>query len=159
ISNGQDPEHGEGIGHMYCIDPTKRGDITKDGMVWHYDKIRRSVSTPAIKDGILYQSDFSGFLHALDARTGQVYWTHDVFAAVWGSPMLIDGKIYLGDEDGDVVILQEGKVKKVIAEINMGSSVYSTPVPANGALYIVNRNQIIAIKEGAGAPAAAPAAK
>ena len=79
IANGQDPEHGEGVGHMYCIDATKRGDITKTGMVWHYDKIRRSISTPAIKNGIVYQSDFSGFLHALDAKTGQVYWTHDLF--------------------------------------------------------------------------------
>ena len=94
---------------MYCIDATKRGDITKTGLVWHYDKIRRSISTPAIKDGIVYEADFSGFLHALDAKTGQVYWMHDLFAAVWGSPMLIDGKIYLGDEDGDVAILQEGK--------------------------------------------------
>jgi outer membrane protein assembly factor BamB len=75
---------------------------------------------------------------------------HDVFAAVWGSPMLIDGKIYLGDEDGDVVIMQEGKTKKVLGEINMGSSVYSTPVPANGALYISNRNQLYALSEGAG---------
>jgi outer membrane protein assembly factor BamB len=156
ISNGQDPEHGEGIGHMYAIDATKRGDITKTGMVWHYDKIRRSISTPAIKDGILYQADFSGFIHALDAKTGTPFWTHDVFAAVWGSPMIIDDRLYLGDEDGDVVLLQAGKVKKVIGEINMGSSVYSTPVPANGALYIANRNQLFAIKEGAGAPAAAP---
>ena len=92
LANGQDPEHGEGVGHMYCIDATKRGDITKTGMVWHYDKIRRSISTPAIKDGIVYQPDFSGFLHALDAKTGQVYWTHDLFAAVWGSPLLVDGK-------------------------------------------------------------------
>ncbi|HEY9285805.1 MAG TPA: PQQ-binding-like beta-propeller repeat protein [Pyrinomonadaceae bacterium] len=156
ISNGQDPEHGEGTGHMYAIDATKRGDITKTGMIWHYDKIRRSISTPAIKDGILYQADFSGFLHALDAKTGTPLWTHDVFAAVWGSPMIIDDKLYLGDEDGDVVILQAGKTKKLIAEINMGSSVYSTPVPANGVLYIANRNQLFAIKEGAGAPAAAP---
>ncbi len=153
LANGQDPEHGEGVGHMYCIDATKRGDITKTGMVWHYDKIRRTISTPAIKDGIIYQPDFSGFLHALDAKTGQAYWVHDVFAAVWGSPMLIDGKVYLGDEDGDVVILAEGKIKKVIAEPNMGSSVYSTPVPANGTLYISNRNQLYALKEGAGSPA------
>jgi outer membrane protein assembly factor BamB len=162
ISNGQDPEHGEGVGHMYCIDATKRGDITQSGLVWHYDKIRRSISTPAIKDGLVYQSDFSGFLHCLDAKTGQVYWTHDLFAAVWGSPMLIDGKIYLGDEDGDVVIMQEGKTKKVIGEINMGSSVYSTAVPANGVLYITNRTQLYALAEAAaGKPSttvAAPAA-
>ena len=25
---GEDPEHGEGIGHYYCIDPTKRGDLS-----------------------------------------------------------------------------------------------------------------------------------
>jgi outer membrane protein assembly factor BamB len=118
-------------------------------MVWHYDKIRRSISTPAIKDGIVYQADFSGFLHALDAKTGQVYWVHDLFAAIWGSPLLVDGKIYLGDEDGDVVIMQEGKTKKVIAEMNMGSSVYSTPVPAHGVLYISNRNQLIALAETA----------
>ncbi len=147
IANGQDPEHGEGVGHMYCIDATKRGDITKTGMIWHYDKIRRSISTPAIKDGVVYQPDFSGFLHALDAKTGKVFWVHDLFAAVWGSPMLIDGKLYLGDEDGDIVIMQEGKTKKVIAEINMGSSVYSTAVPANGAIYISNRNQLYALAE------------
>ena len=147
IANGQDPEHGEGVGHMYCIDATKRGDITKDGLVWHYDKIRRSISTPAIKDGIVYEADFSGFLHALDAKTGQVYWTHDLFAAVWASPLLVDGKIYLGDEDGDVVIMQEGKTKKVLAEINMGSSVYSSAVPAHGALFISNRNQLYALAD------------
>ncbi len=69
--------------------------------------------------------------------------------------MLIDGKLYLGDEDGDVVIMQEGKTKKVIGEINMGSSVYSTPVPANGVMYISNRNQLYALAE---TPAAKPAA-
>src|SRR5439155_21978279 len=67
IANGQDPEHGEGVGHMYAIDATKRGDITKSGMIWHYDKIRRSISTAAVRDGMVYIADFSGFVHALDA--------------------------------------------------------------------------------------------
>jgi outer membrane protein assembly factor BamB len=159
IANGQDPEHGEGVGHMYCIDATKRGDITETGRVWHYDKIRRSISTPAIVDGIVYEPDFSGFLHALDAKTGKPLWVHDMFAAVWGSPMVTaDGRLYLGDEDGDVVIMQTGREKKVLAEINMGSSVYSTPIPAGGMLFITNRNQLFALAEGAG-PAAAPPAK
>jgi len=147
IANGQDPEHGEGVGHLYAIDPTKRGDITKTGQIWHYDKIRRSISTGAIFNGILFYSDFSGFLHAVDIKTGKPYWTHDMFAAIWGSPMVIDGKVYLGDEDGDVTILLADKTMKLVAENNMGSSVYSTPVPANGTLFVVNRNQLVALAQ------------
>ncbi len=150
IANGQDPEHGEGVGHLYAIDPTKTGDITQSGRLWHYDKIRRSISTGALYNGILFYSDFSGFLHALDAKTGQPFWTHDMFAAIWGSPMVIDGKVYLGDEDGDVTVLNADRTLKVIAESNMGSSVYSTPVPANGALFIVNRNELFAISATGG---------
>lgn len=149
IANGQDPEHGEGVGHLYAIDPTKRGDITRTGLVWHYDKIRRSISTAAIADGLVYYPDFSGFLHCLDAKTGTVYWVHDMLAAMWGSPMVVDGKVYLGDEDGDVVVLKHGKERVVLAEMNMGSSIYSTPVPANGALLISTRNELFALAEGA----------
>jgi outer membrane protein assembly factor BamB len=148
IANGQDPEHGEGVGHLYAIDPTKRGDITTTGRIWEYDKIRRSVSTGAVFNGILFYSDFSGFLHAVDIKTGKPFWTHDMFAAIWGSPMVIDGKVYLGDEDGDVTVANADRTFKLIAENNMGSSVYSTPVPANGKIFIANRNQLYALKEG-----------
>jgi outer membrane protein assembly factor BamB len=149
ISNGQDPEHGEGVGHAYAIDGTKRGDITQSGRLWHYEKIRRSISTAAVRDGLIYLADFSGFLHCLDVKTGKPYWVHDMFAAIWGSPMLIDDKVYLGDEDGDVTVLQHGKELKVVSEQNMGSSVYSTVVTANGVMYIMTRNNLYAIQQGA----------
>ncbi len=145
IANGQDPEHGEGVGHFYAIDPTKRGDITQSGLIWHYDKIRRSISTAAVVDGLVYIADFSGYLHCLDMQTGQPYWTHDTLAAIWGSPMFVDGKVYLGDEDGDIVVLQHGKEKKLLAEMNMGSAVYGTVVPANGTLFVMNRNELYAL--------------
>jgi outer membrane protein assembly factor BamB len=147
VANGQDPEHGEGVGHLYCIDATKRGDITESGRVWHYDKIRRSISTAAIHDGLVYYPDFSGFFHCLDAETGEVLWVHDLLAAVWGSAMVVDGKVYLGDEDGDVVVLKAGRKLEVLAEVNMKSSVYSTPVPAHGVLFLNSRNQLYALAD------------
>lgn len=149
IANGQDPEHGEGVGHLYAIDGTKRGDITESGRIWHYEEIRRSVSTASYYNGLLFYADFSGFLHCIDAKTGKKLWKHDMLAAVWGSTMVIDGKVYLGDEDGDVVVLEAGRTEKKLGEMNMGSSVYSTAVPANGVLYIASRNQLFAIAEGA----------
>jgi hypothetical protein len=42
-------------------------------------------------------------------------------------------------------VLQTGRELKKIAEMNMGSSVYSTPVPANGVLFIMTRSELYAI--------------
>jgi outer membrane protein assembly factor BamB len=145
MSVGQDPDNGYGTGHAYCIDPSKRGDITESGLVWRYDQINRSISTAAIADGLVYLADFKGILHCLDAGTGKPYWTFDTMAPVWGSPLVADGKVYLGDEDGDVAVLGAGKELKEISENRMGYSIYGTPVPANGVLFIMTSHDLYAI--------------
>jgi outer membrane protein assembly factor BamB len=148
---GQDPEHGEAPGHFYAIDATKEGDVTGDAQVFHVggDEFNRTLSTAAIHDGIVYISDLSGFLYALDADTGQKHWTHDTFAAIWGSPFVADGKVYLGDEDGDIAVFQHGREKKELHTNVMDSSVYSTAITANGVIYFMTRNNLFAIQEGA----------
>ncbi len=147
IANGQDPEAGTGPGHVYAIDAAKRGDITGAGLVWRYDGIKRSMSTAAIANGLLFIADMTGYLHCLDAQTGKAYWTHDLLAAVWASPMVIGGKVYLGDEDGDVAVLEASKENNLIGEPSLGSSVYSTVVPAHGTLFLANRNELFAVAE------------
>ena len=146
IGNGQDPEHGEGVGNFYAIDATRRGDITQSGRVWRFSNIRRTVSTAAVKDGLVYISDFSGFLYCLDADTGREIWKHDLFSAVWGSPVAADGKVYVGDEDGDLVVLAQGREKKILAEMSMGGPVYGAVVPARGTLFTNTQKQLFAIK-------------
>jgi outer membrane protein assembly factor BamB len=145
VASGQDPENGNGPGHMYSVDPSKSGDITESGLIWHNSTLHRSISTAAIKDGLVYISDFAGFLHCLDANTGKLHWKYDMLSAVWGSPLIADEKVYLGDEDGDVAVFQTGTKRRKIEEMNMGSSIYSTPVAANGVLYIMNRSELYAI--------------
>ncbi len=150
VSVGQDPEHGEGPGHLYSIDGTKRGDTTKTGgAVWHNDKVDRALSTVAVHDGVLYHCDLSGFLRAIDATTGEILWTHNMDAAVWSSPYYVDGMVYLGDENGDIVVLKAGRTKEVLAENTLDSSVYTTPVAANGVLFVTSRELLYAIREGA----------
>ena len=43
------------------------------------------------------------------------------------------------------MVLKPGKEEVVLAEMNMGSSVYSSAVPANGVLYVATRNQLFAL--------------
>ena len=149
VGVGQDPEHGEGVGHLWAIDATGEGDVTESNAVWHFGNqdYNRTMSTVAIEGDLLYTADLSGFVYCLNAHTGEHYWTYDTFAAIWGSPFVADGKVYIGDEDGDVAILKAGKQMELIFEVNMGSAVYTTPVAKDGVLYIASRNVLFAISE------------
>ncbi len=153
VAMGEDPEHGEGMGHLWCIDPTKRGDVSPElvvdehgqplphqrvqatapigaqqpravpnpnsGVVWHYqhsdqngngkiefeEQMHRSIGSPAIKNDLLFITDFSGLVHCLNAKTGQQHWTCDLLAACWTTPLIAGRQVYVADEDGEVAIL------------------------------------------------------
>ncbi|MDA1092606.1 MAG: PQQ-binding-like beta-propeller repeat protein [Acidobacteria bacterium] len=147
IANGQDPESGEGAGRLHAIDATQRGDISESGLVWRTDDIRRSLSTAAIEDGLLYVADFTGYLHCIDATSGEELWVYDTFSAVWGSPLVADGKVYLGDEDGDVVVLRAGRELDKLSEPNLGRAIYGAPIAANGVLFINSVSELFALAE------------
>lgn len=146
---GQDPEHGEGVGRMVCIDPRGEGDITDTNLIWDYRKINRSLSTMAITGGLLFGADFSGFVYCLDAKTGAEHWVHDTMAHIWSSPLVADGKLYIGNEDGYMTILPATKEysKDDVVEIDMTSPIYSSPIAANGVLYIGIHTHLFAIAE------------
>ena len=140
----------------------KEGDFERENpnsaAIWHYvganpevfeTTMHRTCGTVAIKNNLLYVADFSGLLHCLDAKTGKPHWTYDMFAASWASPLIVEDKVYIGDEDGDISIFKLSAEMEMIGENNMGSSVYTTPVIANDTMFIANRNRLYAIKEGA----------
>ena len=149
VAIGQDPEHGEGVGMLSCIDASGKGDISVSGAVWTYDKINRTISTVSIdpETGLLFVCDYSGFLYCLDAETGKEYWIYDMKAHMWSSTMVADGKVFLGDEDGDFVILKADRELEVLSEVNFGAPIYSSPVAANGVLFVGTQTHLYAIAE------------
>jgi outer membrane protein assembly factor BamB len=157
---GQDPEHGEGVGRLLCVDPTGKGDVTASKLIWDYKGIHRSISTVSIDPatGLLFVGDFSGFVHCLDAGTGKLHWTHDMKAHMWGSTLVADGKVYLGDEDGDFVVMVASKEKRILSETNLGAPIYSTPVAANGALYVTSNSHLFVFGNTADGMPSAPGA-
>ena len=140
-STGQDPEHGDGVGRLSCVD-AKSGDV-----LWKNTDIGRTISTPSISDGLIYQAEYAGILHCLDAETGEIYWTHDSYSRIWGSTLLVDGKLLLGNEDGDLLIFDHGKEYKEPVAINLGAPIYSSPVVANQTLYVSTQTHLYAIGE------------
>jgi outer membrane protein assembly factor BamB len=139
VTIGQDPEHGDGVGALSCI------DAASGKKIWQYTGIRRSISTVSIADDLLFVADYAGKVHCLDALSGKLHWVHDTQAHIWGSTLVADGKVYIGAEDGLLWILAAGKQKKVINKIDFGAPIYSTPVVANGVLYIGTQTHLYAV--------------
>lgn len=170
IGVGQDPEHDKGVGHLWCIDITKvPANPEKDlspaaenynpdapenkasGLVWHYggpaDKdydrnyyFGRTMSTVAVHDGMLFTAEYDGFVHCLDAKTGKKLWQHDMEADTWSSTYIVDGKVYIGNENGTMLVFAAAKEKKLISTIEMKGKIRATPVAVNSTIFIITEN-------------------
>ena len=140
---GQDPEHGEGVGMLSCI------DIATGKRIWEYKDIERTISTPSVKDGICYIADYRGRVHALDAEMGSVIWVFDTKSHIWSSTFVADGKVYIPNEDGEVIILAAGKEMKELGRVEFTAPIYSTVVEANGVIYIASQSHLYAFKKEA----------
>jgi len=87
-------------------------------------------------------------LFALDAKTGKQFWKYDTKGHIWASPVVADGKVYLGNEEGELFVLAEGKELKELAHIEFPASLKSSVVPANGGLYVTTETHLYCFKEG-----------
>jgi outer membrane protein assembly factor BamB len=146
---GQDPEHGEGVGALTCVDPTQVDENGQAKLVWRFTDINRSISTCSIVDGLVYVADYSGYVYCLDASSGELKWTHNTLGHIWSSTLVADGKVFLGNEDGILTILKAGPEKQVIREVEFPAPIYSSAIAANGVMYIATQSHLYAISADA----------
>src|SRR5262249_6539328 len=126
VGTGHNPEHETGVGHLFCIDVTKKGDVSakdenldpkasenKDSaLVWHYGgrngpkpqkdrdvRFGRTLSTCCVVEGLCYTADLDGYVYCFDAKTGEQYWIFDTKGTIWSAPSYIDGKVFIGNTD------------------------------------------------------------
>ena len=176
IGMGVGPELGKSpkSSHLLCIDITKTGDVSpksldakdpaikQSALVWAYGGMivprpklgggraawfTPTLSTCAVHDGLVYAAEEAGYFSCFDAKTGERYWIDDLKSGIWGSPYYVDGKVLIGNEDGSIVIYKHGKKKDIINTVELGESVHSTPIVANGVLYLTTRSKLFAIAE------------
>lgn len=168
IARGRHFEICGGAGRLCCIDATKQGDVSSEiddgagmrrpnpnsGLVWEFtsrgdrfeDAMHGTLSSVVIDDSLVIAPDTTGLVHCLNAETGEQLWTHDTLAAITASPLIVDGKMYIGSDEGTLHILEVSPTKSVVAAVDMGVPIDASPVFANGVLYVMTRNMLYAIR-------------
>jgi outer membrane protein assembly factor BamB len=136
--------------------------VNKDsGLVWHYGGLvkpkpkddereyvfGRTLGTVAVHEGLVYASELAGYLHCIDAKTGKKVWEHDFQENTWCSPYVVDGKVFIGTDAGDLYIFQAGRKANLLKKISIGQPVKVPPVVAAGVLYVNGGSYLYAIKK------------
>src|SRR5207302_9837178 len=98
----------------------------------------RTMSNVAVCDGLVIAPDESGYVHCLDARTGEPYWVHDTKDQIVGSPLIADGKVYIPTANGITFVLALARELTVLAENEIPGPIRSSPVFANGVCYLAS---------------------
>jgi outer membrane protein assembly factor BamB len=169
LGNAPEMGYGNGVGHLFCIDITRQGDVSPandnfdpkapenrhSALVWHFGglaevgerKVRfgTTLSRVAVHGGLVYAVEETGYFYCLDAATGKLYWEHDLRTGVWSSPYWVGERVYLMAENGEVFIFAHGREKNLVAVRDMDDVVQSTPVAANGVLFVATKSRLFAI--------------
>jgi outer membrane protein assembly factor BamB len=136
VAIGQSPVHGPGNGCLTCF------DAATGAVVWRTERLKRTLATVALRDGVIYLPDGAGVLHAFDAASGETLWTHGLGAPVhYASARVADGKVYVGTEAGDFWIFRAGREKVLLSQTRLPSPPI-TAAAADGWLLIPMQNRL-----------------
>jgi outer membrane protein assembly factor BamB len=122
-----------------------RGDVSATHVAYTLKKATPYVPTPLYLDGRLYLISDGGFASALDAATGQEIWSERLRAEFFGSPVLIDGKIYCPTAKGEMIVLATGDTFQLLARNPLGEGTHSTPCVDNGRLYVKTFTHLVCV--------------
>lgn len=109
---------------------------TTPEVAWKSNKAIGTYCSPVVYQGKLYGVSSVG-INCLDAATGKELWTHRVKGPFAGSPLAVDGKIYLVTEEGITVVLKAGTEQpEVIANNKLGETILCTPAISGGKIFM-----------------------
>ena len=140
---------------LYALRPGGKGRLDDSCIAWRYSEATPDVITPLLYRGRLYSmNDKRRIMVCHDAKTGRVLWKEKLGLGnvVRASPTGADGKVYIINRSGDVVVLEAGDTFKVLSRIRMGEPpVQSTISIAHGKLFIRTARNLYCISKKASA--------
>ncbi len=145
VAGGGDIWWGKQEAHLKCFRADLTGNITTNGLLWSYPLGKHVLGTPAVQDGVIYIADCGRMFHCVDAVTGEALWKHEIRGDAWASPLVADGKVFLGTRTGMFYTFATGRKKQLLAVAEFDKPISATAVAANGVLYVATMNRLYAL--------------
>lgn len=150
VVSGRGPER-----PIFVMKAGARGDLTlpegktsSDAVIWSRTGRGSYMPTPLIYDGILYVLANNGTFDAYNLKTGEELYRQRlpvIGSGYSASPVAADGKIYLSNEDGEIIVVAAGQKFSHIATNTMGELLMATPALSDGVMYVRSAESLFAV--------------
>jgi outer membrane protein assembly factor BamB len=150
VASGRGPER-----PIFVVRSNARGDLTlADGktssetIAWSRTGRGSYMPTPLIYRGQLYVLANNGTFDAYNLKTGDEIYRQrlpTIGSGYSASPVAADGKLYLSNEDGEILVIGAGDKFTHIATNSMGELLMATPALSQGVMYVRSSQSLFAI--------------
>ena len=150
VASGRAPER-----PIFVVKAGARGDLTlpegktsSDTVIWSRTGRGSYMPTPLIYNGILYVLANNGTFDAYNLKSGDEIYRQRlpvVGSGFSASPVASDGKIYLSNEDGEIIVVAAGEKFNHIATNSMGELLMATPALSDGVMYVRSSGSLFAV--------------
>jgi outer membrane protein assembly factor BamB len=132
---------GMGGGNVIAIKPGGSDDVTESQRLWRLDRAKSGIGSGVIHEGHLYTISQDGIAACLDLKTGKTAWEERVKGSSsrnssWSSAILVDGKIYLPNQAGDVFVLRASPTFELLATNSVNEPTNASLAASDGELFL-----------------------
>ncbi len=132
-------------GNVYEATPNSEPEPGKAQVVWRLTKGVPETPTPVLAGDLLMIVDNNGFASGVEAKTGNVLWSERLLKAVYASPILVEGRVYACDREGNTAVFEAGRQFKLLGQSKLEGSIEASPAAVGDALFIRTSNALYCI--------------
>ncbi len=131
---------------ILAVRPDGKGDVTESKIAWVYSKTMPTRPAPLLLGDRIYSVSDQGIATCLDAKTGNLVWSHRLGGNYSSSPVCADGHLYFFDQEGRAHVLAVGPKPKVVAVNTLDAGCMATPAIAGRALFVRTKTHLYRIE-------------
>jgi len=130
----------------FAIRPDGEGDVTGTHLAWKFGRTSPKRPSQLLVDSLLFMVNDDGIAACVDAREGNLIWTHRLGGKYSASPLYNQGRIYFFDEDGETRVIEAAGEVKLLATNKLDSGCMASPAVAGDALFVRTKTHLYRIE-------------
>ncbi|MGZ5437373.1 MAG: outer membrane protein assembly factor BamB family protein [Pyrinomonadaceae bacterium] len=139
------------MGMVVAVDASAKGELKKEHVKWSVYGWQGGFSSPVIDGDRFYHIDNGANIGAFEVSTGKRLWLQNLGTIQKASPVLADGKLYVGTENGKFFILKPSATGvEILDQDQLGTEAHpeeiiASAAVANGRIYFVSDTNLYCI--------------